>query len=208
MKTPSYFEAAIPEPFRILGLTLKPLSLGRYRLLKRFDCAFVADEEKSATIPDLIIGVLICSMRCDEFLKWAQSPDFGKDIRKWSKRVVQIGPIGWIGRWLIPPLGRWWRKRHSFCAVEKMQLFQRYIREGQVIPKFWINDDGGESSGSHWAHSVETVLRAQGWSGEEIDEEPLNRALADYFKFAESKGMIRLMSDEELLAIEEGENGS
>src|SRR5438876_959627 len=108
----AYFQAAIPEPFTILGLRLKPLSLGRYRLLKRFGCAFVAEEETGANIEDLIIGVLVCSMRCDEFIEWAHSKHFAKDIKRWGKRVSRVGVIGWIGRRLIPPLGRWWRKRH------------------------------------------------------------------------------------------------
>jgi hypothetical protein len=190
----AYFNAAVPEPFRILGLSLKPLSLGRYRLLKRFDCAFVADENRMPTFSDLILGLLICSMRCDEFLAWAESDAFMKDVRRWGRKV---SPKPWIGK--IPWLGKWWREKHSFNVIHKMRLFKRYIDEAQKIPAYWDLTGGGATSASHWSQGVEVSLRAEvGWDLDEINEAPLSKALADHFKFLENKGAIQLISDEEM----------
>jgi hypothetical protein len=198
----AYFSAAVPEPFRVLGLTLRPLSLGRYRLLQRFECAFVADGAASADMPDLLIGVLICSMRCDEFLTWANSPDFAKDVRAWSAR---ISPWPWVSR--LPGMGKWWRRNHSFDALEKLQLFRRYVEEGSRVPKFWDEGSGGQGSGAHWAQGVEVALRAEvGWTKEEIDEEPLSKAMADYCKWLEAGGQIRLMTEAEIQQIENAAN--
>jgi len=194
----SYFQAAIPEPFRILGLKLKSFSLGRYLLLKRFDCAFVSDEEVQAGISDLLLGLSVCSMRVDEFLAGLESGDIAGDIAKWGKKVC---PLAWLGR--IPLFGRWWRKNHAPNLVEKMGLFKSYLEAGSETPKYW--NEGGEcrSSGAHWSHAVEVVLRSElGWTSEEINEAPLTKALSDYYKFAENQGLIRLMTPDEIAQVE------
>ena len=197
----AYFKAAIPEPFRILGLALRPLSLGRYLLLRRFDCAFVAESEVSAGISDLLLGLVICSMRVDEFLAAAESHELGPDVRRWGKRVC---PQSWLG--CLPWVGKWWRKNHTCDALEKMRLFQRYIAAGSAVPKYWDECEDQRVSGSHWSHGVEVILRGElGWSREEIDEAPLSKALADYFKFAENQGLVRLMTDYEIELIEAAE---
>ena len=52
-------------------------------------------------------------------------------------------------------------------------------------------------SHTHWSESVEVVLRGQlGWTKDEIEEEPLTKALADYFKHMENQGNVRLMPHE------------
>jgi len=186
-----YFSAAVPEPFRILGLALKPLSLGRYRLMNRFDVAFVAGKERVPTIPDLLLGVLICSMRCDEFEKFLQDDGFQKQVRRWGKKV----------------------KPKHFNVLEKIRLFRHYIEIHSVVPKYWEMDDSGDTSGAHWSHSMEVALRGElGWSKEEIDEAPLSKAIADYFKWCETRGSIRLMTEEDLELVaaldkQGGENG-
>lgn len=201
MNAAGYFTAAIPEPFRILGLQLKPLSLGRYRLLKRFDVAFVSDETKGAGPGDLILGVLICAMRCDEFLLLLNSPKFARTVRRWGRKICPepwIAKIPWIGRRWHNRFGRRWRERHGFNIIEKIQLFQRYITGHSQVPKYWDESESSSVSAAHWAQSVESVLRSEvGWSQEEINESPLCKAFADYFKWAESNGAIRLMADGE-----------
>jgi hypothetical protein len=185
-----YFARVIPEPFQILGIRLLPLSLGRYRLLKRFEIAFVSDTEGAAEVGDLLAGILICSMRCDEFLAWAESPRFSKDIRRWSRRLLPAA-----GLCSVPFFGKRWRQRHSFNVVEKMQLFQRYIAEGSKVPDYFDESGHQLRSGAHWSQAIEVTLRSEvGWTDEEINEQPLTKALSDYFKFAENQGLVRLMT--------------
>jgi hypothetical protein len=200
----AYFTAALPEPYQILGLRLKPLSLGRYRLLKRFGCAFVADEEASAGINDLILGLVICSLRVEEFMRRLEDGTLKREVRKWGRKIC---PCAWMG--LIPVLGKWWRRKYAFDVFEKEGLFSAYLRDGSKEPKFWDENKDGGTSGAHWAQSIEVILRSElGWTDEEINEAPLTKALADYFKFAESQGFVRLMSDEELRILGEAANGS
>lgn len=194
-----YFTDLVPEPYRILGLTLRPLSLGRYRLMRRFGVAFVDDDAAKADAGDLLLGVLICSMRCDEFLKFANSPGFAKEIRRWSRKIF---PHPWICA-LPFGLGKWWRTKHAFDLREKMQLFQNYIESNSKSPRYWDESDNARLSGAHWSHSCEVVLRGQvGWTLEEINEEPLNKAIWDYYKHMESQGLIRLMTKDEIEHID------
>jgi hypothetical protein len=188
------FRAAIPDQFQILGLRLLPLSIGRYRLLKRFGCAFVAEEETTAGYPDLLLGLVICSMTCKEFQQSLVMGSLPRDIRRWSR---QINPLPWLGA--IPILGKWWRSRHSFNLIEKMQLFKRYIEEAQAAPEFIPIEPMSGSSAFHWSENLEVVLRGElNWSKEEIDESPLSKAMADYFKKLENEGLIIILDAEDL----------
>jgi hypothetical protein len=176
----AYFKAAIPEPFRILGLTLKLLSLGRYRLLKRFGCAFVADGSEEPTLSDLVIGVLICSMTCQEFKDFIAEPNCLNEIKAWGEKLGE------------------------FDCREKFKLFAEYVVLGSKIPDYWDEESDGKVSAANWSQCVEAVLRGQlGWSGQEIDEEPLTKALSDYFKWAESQGLVTLMTAEDIARTSE-----
>lgn len=214
-----YFKAVVPEPFRILGRKLLPLSIGRYRLMKRFNVAFVADEAVSADVGDLLLGVLICSMSCEAFVAFADSNDFEPEIERWARKIRARPPL--FLRWEFSTnkfkkfigilascsfYGRWWRKHNSFNIVEKLSLFKRYIEEGSVVPAYWDESTGGKVSGVHWSQSVEVALRGKvGWSEAEINHAPLSKALNDYFKHMENEGLVRLMTDEERRSIEKPE---
>jgi len=175
-----YFSAAVPEPYRILGLRLLPLSLGRYRLMRRFGVAFVLDGEEKAGIQDLLLGVLICSMRCDEFLPFLKTKDFTRKLRRWGRRF-----------------------KHGFNYVEKILLFKRYVEVHSEVPRFWEAEDGCGESGAHWSQGIEVILRGElGWTREEINEEPLSKAIADYFKWCENKGIVELMDADQLAQVE------
>ena len=172
-----YFTATMPEPWQILGLRLRPFSLSHYKLLRRFDCAFVDDNERTATREDLILGVLVCSMTPQEFLAFIQTPDYTRQAEEWGKKIG------------------------LFDLNERAEMFKEYIAEHSVIPKYWEEKEGGVS-GAHWSQSLEVALRSKlGWTSADLDEKPLSQAFADYFKHAENEGAIRLMTPEEIAFI-------
>jgi hypothetical protein len=178
----AYFQAAIPEPYRIFGLRLLPLSLGRYRLLARFGCGFVADGEVQATMEDLLLGVLICSMRVKQFMEFIESPEAVSELKPWGELVrKQIA------------------QEEYFSLYAKIGLFRAYIDEASHVPQYWEETPEESASGAHWAQSLEVVLRGQlNYTEEEIEEGPLSKALSDCFKLAESQGQIRIMGEEDL----------
>ncbi len=195
-----YSHAAVPEPYRILGLKLKPFCLGHYLLMKRFDCAFVSPGEKRAGLPDLILGLLICSMGYLDFLTFIESKGFEREISRWSHKV---SPFPWLGK--FPFIGKWWRSKYSFNIVEKMGLFKAYVSNSSRQPSIWIEDDS-EPSNSHWSQSVFQVLRSHcGYSAEQALALPLTQAFSDFYKYAESLGVITFMSDEEVAAMAAGD---
>lgn len=197
VKAASY-DPAFPEPFRILGRNLHWLSLGRYRLLKAANCAYVSDDAASAGADDLIIGIIICSMRVDEFIPFARSKQFEKEIRRWRRRIL---PLHWLT--LIPKIGPWWNHHFGADILEKMMWFADYIKEGSKQPDYFFEGDDNRESALHWSQSLEVVLRSQlGWLTEDINERPLTQAFEQAFAFSESRGSIRLISEED---VEHGE---
>ncbi len=145
---------------------------------------------------DLVIGIIICSMRCDEFLKIAEAGLLWKMVEDWGHKVFGTSK-------LVP---RILRRPKPFNYLEKVSLFSRYLKQSWESPKYWEEESAGQSSGAHWSQSVEVVLRGElGWTLEEINEAPLSKAIADYYKWLENKGIIRLMTDYEIKLIEEME---
>lgn len=176
------FKAAVCEPYAILGVSLLPLSLGRYRLLRQFDCAFVAEAETEATPHDLFLGVLICSLPCREFLDLLENlRAWRRELRHWGKRIrkeIKADP--------------------HFSLLEKYGLFKHFLEESAPVPDYWIERESQSASSSHWSHTIEVCLRGElGYTAEEIEEGPMRKALMDYFKLAESQGIIRMMVDGE-----------
>jgi hypothetical protein len=189
----SPFTARVPEPYRILGLKLKPLSLGRYCLLRRFDCAFVSEEPDAIARPaDLVLGVFICAQSCREFLELLSNGKFQIEIQRWGHKLFETGP--WAKH-----LPKKLRRPKPFNYVEKVALFKSYLSDSVKIPKYWEEHEGdANSSGAHWTDCMEGVLRGElNWTEGEVNERPLSKAIGDYYKWMESKGAIHLVSDDE-----------
>lgn len=193
MNAAAYISAAIPEPYRILGLRLLPFSLGRYRILRRLECAFVADEETNAGPEDLIIGVIACSMTCRDFIAFAHAPSFHKEIRRWSRRICPLPVLG-----LLPIIGKWWRKHFAFDLLQKADLFKRYLAQGSEMPEYWILNDDSCGGTMHWSQGLDMALRSQlNWTDLEIEEEPLSKAFYAVLSLGEANGRIQMMTEAE-----------
>lgn len=204
----TYSEAAYPAPWQVLGVALKPFSLGHYIKLNRLGCAFVADETKNATLGDLLLGVAVCSMDShpdagkDPFWQWlSRSAPEGKFAGWWYRLRCRIARM--FRQQLLTPaeldMMRFGRKCRGFDFPSRAQLFADYISAHSKAPAFWESDNqGGKGSGAHWSHAMMQVLVSKcGYTLEEAHNAPLTRAMADFFKYIESEGGCRLMSEEE-----------
>jgi hypothetical protein len=225
----SPFEDSIPEPFQVLGLRLLPLSIGRFRRLARHDCAFVAPGAATAGLSDLMVGVLICSMRCDEFDEFCVSPTFSREVARWSRKVMPEPWLSHLPQWLnrLPqplkllgaPLryasvaayaawspskyGAAWRERHAVDVAVKCTLFRSYIELAQRLPRIYSKAGEAKMSTAHWADNLETILRSElNWSSEEVNEQPLSKALADWCQWACANDVIGIATDEDVAAAE------
>lgn len=188
IRAANYSAAAYPEPFTILGLRLKPLSLQHYLLMHRFDVAFVAEGNATADFSDLVMGVLICSKhwRDGEFEDFIESDKWEEEIQQWGERVGLL------------------TKEEK---LERLRLFEKYITDNSAIPEHWKLEQGRASA----AHLTQCLLNTStvslGYSRKEAIHAPLRQVLSDYFYHAESQGLVQLATNEEIELIEAAESG-
>lgn len=177
-QTHSYATAAVPDPYRILGLRLKPFALGHYLLLQRFGCAFIQEEIGTASVEDLILGVLVCSMTHREFLEFLEQKNFLKQTQAWGKKLGLID------------------------FQEKALLFQQYLKQGLHEPDY-VALKPQNTGGGDWAQNLKITLMTQlNYTENQALELPLSQALADYYKLAESEGLILMLTKEDLAAAD------
>ena len=186
------FTAALPEPQTILGLRLLPLSLGRYRLLKRFESPFVDESPREVSVQDLtkelFFALLVCGLPVSEFKSYLMQP---KLLAKQARRFGKVA-----GKFT---------KQKGFSILPCFETFKRYCAEATAMPWHPLpNSRTNEAENiSHWSHSMEICLRSNaGWTAQEIDEEPMAKAMTDFFKYMESQGSVRLISNADYAEME------
>ena len=191
MNTAAEFKAALPKPHVILGLRLLPLSLGRYRLLQRLNCPFVADGEKELDgdnlATELFCGLVVCGLTCAEFKRLLDTGKLARECARFGRRAKKF-----------------MRREEHFSLLESAAQFQSYLDDGTALPWKVIPRGSRESTGvAHWSHSIAVILRSRvGWKTKEIDEAPMAEALCQFFSFMESEGAVSLVTHEEFAEIE------
>jgi hypothetical protein len=118
-----FYLAAIPEPYRILGLRLKPFSAGHILLLNRIENAFVTE----ATIDEaqLASAVFICSRSSEDGLASRdESKGTNAFMRSWRRELN--------------------KKRATVDLPAAIKLFSDYIRNGSNIPTYATKGEEGK----------------------------------------------------------------
>lgn len=190
MSNSAEFAPACPEPHFILGLRLLPLSLGRYRLLKRFNSPFVSDKEESIDLKtltsELLLALVICGLSFSEFNKHIENGTLEKELVEWGLLLSdQI------------------KNEKHFSILEKAEAFKHYLAEGSKIPWEILNKNNEQASPTHWSQAVEVTLMSKvGWTMEQVDEEPLTRAWIYFFKYLESEGVVRLIDPDQYIVMQ------
>lgn len=168
MPAAAYSLAAIPEPFQILGLRLKPFCLGHYFLMARFNVAFVSDETVEATIDDLVLGVLICSMTYEQFVSFLESDNFQGEVTEWGRKTGV-----------------------DFDLAAKVGLFNEYMARAFKQPMVIFEGQPSES-GAHWSQVIKVSLLSMGYSHSEAMNLPLSQAFNDFYRQAENNGLVTI----------------
>lgn len=211
MARKDYFLSAAPEPWQVLGLTLRPFSVGHYIKLRRLECAFVADGAVDAQLRDLVVGVAVCSMSShpdqnrDEFWQWfnREKPDgvlagLKFSVHKQAARLLKREHLTPAERDLYD-LGK---RCGLFDFKQKAQIFADYIADHTQPLDYWLEPDqnGGEpsKSGAHWVHAMVTTLTGKcGYSLLDAYNVSFGQCLNDYLLEAERNRAIRIMTPEE-----------
>jgi hypothetical protein len=165
-----FLKAVAPEPYTILGLRLKPFSLGHAILLQRHGCDPVRDYES------LVTGVTICAHTWKEFHTLADDKWLPWRMRIWAWRVG------------------------AFNILEKIKFFNDYVGEAMESPDvFECNDKPANRLGAPFFSVLKTTLCAKlGYSRDEALNLPFGEGLFDYFSFWEIEGGCELVGDHDL----------
>ncbi len=172
--------AAVPNPPRILGLQLKPYSLGHDLILTALENKFL---EADRSIDDLFIGVFVCSQSWSEWGRWSNSRWLPVSLRIW--------------RWFI----------RTKDIRDAFNLFENYLELGRDCPdiNMPVAAVGKASSfGSPWQERLKIFLVCKlGLTENEAMNRPLALSNFDWACHGEMDKTLELFSekDEALLAF-------
>ena len=106
----------VPDTHEVLGIKLRPFSLGHYILLEKNNCALLLGGP--ATVIDFAIAVVVCSNTFEEFLEAQRNGEVQKHTKRLAKVCNQIDL----------------EKESRFVAD--------YIEEGLLGPSYWFKEQG------------------------------------------------------------------
>ena len=205
MPAADYHIAAIPEPYQILGLRLKPFCLGHFMLMSRFGCAFASDVAAAAEHSDLILACLICSRSYEDFLAFIDRPStIPVNILKrprWIWFLQRLLSKLFGLKYLTSKQETGWRDDvkawgeqigFEFDLAEKVALFNDYLERAFRQPVV-IYEGETSTSGAHWSTVLKVALTGPlGYSQSEAMNLPLEQAFWEFYKNAENNGVVTI----------------
>mgnify|MGYP001605524580 CR=1 FL=1 len=177
-----YYADAIPEPTTILGVRLRPLSLGHVLLLHRVRSSFVTPDEP-LTIHDLALSVLICSLSHRDGLSIFDHKHLDRLFARWHWKLTRP-------RWIV--VG----KRRTVDYVAKSAEFAEYIKRHSDIPRYSYNPADFRDSGGPGVQIVKcTLMRDLHIPEAELMDRPWKLCLWDFVTLKVLAGHIRFVDD-------------
>lgn len=181
----AFYLAAIPEPVTLLGLKLRPFSLGHNLLLHRIESGFVCGG--SIGFDDLAASVFICAQTYQSALNSFQDSDRPAFMRTWHRKLT--GDV-------------WWRRllRLKITAVDlriKSAEFVKYLEAGSKMPYYEAPADKVGESQIETIHAVWLSLISEtNLTNDEILNRPWGQCLYDYIGLKAMNGELKIMSDD------------
>lgn len=183
-----FYLAAVPEPRTILGLRLRPFSLGHVLLLHRVKSAFLVHTEGAPTYEDLALSVLICSQTYEENLETFNDPSLPEFMRRWHDRITGADSI-WC------KLG--FRKARLIDLAQKCSEFTDYIRDGSRIPDYDFNPGDFQEMACPSVEIIKvTLMRDMHFSEREIMDRPWALCLWDHVVLKALDNQVRMFGKE------------
>jgi hypothetical protein len=176
-----FFNAAIPEPVAILGVRLRPFSLGHVLLLNRFGNAF--GNGAAPGLDDLIQAIVICSQKYADALADMDNPKLPEIVAAWQRRLAPRNALGFRR----PGLG--------FSPAAEVGRFTEYVRAGSSFPLFTVKENHqGDPMGVPMVQSVKVLLQSKmGFNEAEVLDRPWGLCLWDYFTLNAMEGHCKIM---------------
>jgi hypothetical protein len=187
--THAFYQAAVPDAWEILGIKLRPFSLGHVVLLHRINSPFINGLISApATFDDLALSILICSDTYEKSLECLSYKHLPRILRRWADQLTGMD------RWLV----RWgFRKATIVDFVQTAIDFSSYIREHSKIPDYDFNpSDFGEMHCPEVQMVKVTLMREMGLSEAEIMDRGWGLCLWDYVTLRALDGKVKMIDSE------------
>lgn len=176
-----YLAAQFQDVYRVLRWRMKPLTLGHVCLLKRLNSPFlvIPGENEKPPLPgpgDLRVAIALCSRSYPAALRFIDSP-----LLKWRLRLMNCRPL-----------------------AQGIIQMMRYLTAAMDIPDVWHDEDsGGRAAGAPFLQLVKlTHMLHLGKTELQTLCTPYAMARWDYVATWELQGALRIVSDQDIAAIE------
>lgn len=181
-----FYLAAIPEPRTILGLRLRPLSLGHIILLHRIESSYVCGG--LAGFDDLSLSVLICASTYEEGLEHLNNPDLPREMRRWADKLTGMDRLS-------VRLG--FRKPTPIDFDAKHAAFSGYIVNGSKVPNYHFNPGDFEEVGCPNVQLVKAgLMRDMKFTESEIMNRSWALCLWDHVTLKAMAGSVKMYKED------------
>jgi hypothetical protein len=201
MKSHEYYAAHEPEVHTVLGVELKPFTLGHYILLSRLGNKIVAEDDKPG-LDDLIEAVWVCALEYREAVDAIKTNSLlqRSPLARLFRVPDSIAQNHWVFRpWRVSVekvAKRWQKKIGCTSLVDETKAFVAYMKDGARHPTVASVHGSGDNSPDclPFVQRVKVALLSQTTLTE---DQILNRSwslcLWDYFTLKAIEGNIRFV---------------
>lgn len=188
--TEAFYLAAIPDTWEILGLKLRPFSLGHVILLHRIQSPFLTGwkAESPPTFDDLAVAVLVCSCSYKDAREIIESPKLPGILRSWADRITGMD------RWSVR-IG--WNKATPLDFASAAVEFSDYIKEHSRIPNYEFNPNDFKEMHCPEVQLVKvSLMRDMHIPESEILDRGWGQCLWDYVTLRAMDGRVKLVDEQ------------
>jgi len=191
--TADYYSAVLPETRTVLGMRLRPLSLGHLVLLKRIGSPFANGE--IPTLESLATAVMICASTFREALDYFDDPKLSSVMFRWHERITGND------RWLVR-LGL--RRVKTVDFIAEAAAFFAYLQEHQTMPKYASSDSDFRPIGYAFEQMIKVrLMRDLHFSEAELFDRSWLLCLWDYAALLDMENAIHIVGEKESQHIKE-----
>jgi hypothetical protein len=187
-----YIERVLQPTPVVMGLRMRPLTLGHMMLLKSLGSRFATGDIRQCTFVDLIqelaLAVMICSDSYDSVQEEIHAGTFQQTARKhFDQYLKQLEKA----------------VDNHFNLMAEIRLFSAYLKKGTTGPAYNVKLSEGDANVSVNPVEVEetmmsTVMSDCGYTRNECLNLPLTEILSAYLLHAHKNDAIELTSKEEI----------
>jgi len=177
MRDDKFYEYAFPEPYTILGVRLRPLSIGHLILLYGSASPFLVQGE-TLNVGHLAFAVRLCSKTYEEGCAMIEDEKELKNIHDWARELQNV----------------------DIDYNERAKLFIDYLTEGQSVPGYSVEE--GKSKAIKNIPQMQ-IVRVELLSKTNIpDHEILNRpyklCLLDFLTLRALAGQLEFVEHDQI----------